>query len=275
MAVIPLAVRKAEYSLLELALPGRPVENYGVLLFDPEAGELHARLRDEPAESADPEDAEVLSRLGTDLAAKARELGGAPLLDLLEDSLSNVLRITERRSAAVRNFPVALERLYREHVLGVARAPAEVMPFRTHVPLYSLRAAAGRFGQDMEVEPEGWAALPAGVRPSPDMYAVHVTGRSMEPEVPDGSLALFRLNPAGSRQGKRVLVWRRGISDTGGEFTLKVYESRKRVSEQGWEHAGITLRPLNPEFEPVELEDGGEYRVLGEYICTLALDDLN
>jgi len=29
----------------------------------------------------------------------------------------------------------------------------EVIPFITHVPLYSLRAAATKFGEDMEVEP--------------------------------------------------------------------------------------------------------------------------
>ena len=32
----------------------------------------------------------------------------------------------------------------------------EVIPFVTHVPLYSLRAAATKFGEDMEVEQEGW-----------------------------------------------------------------------------------------------------------------------
>jgi SOS-response transcriptional repressor LexA len=275
MPVISLAVRKAEYSLLELALPGRAVENFGVLLLDPAAGELYSRLRKEAVADADPGDAEVLELLPADLDAKAREMGGAQLLALLEDSLSNVLRLSQRRPAVVRSFSAALDRLYREHVLGIRDRPAEVVPFRTHLPLYSLRAAAGRFGQEMEVEPEDWVGVPPGLRLAPDMYAVHISGRSMEPEVPDGSLAVFRSNPGGSRQGKLVLVWRRGASETGGEFTLKIYTSGKDVSENGWRHTRIILKPLNPEFEDIELDESGEYLVLGEYICTLALDDLS
>jgi phage repressor protein C with HTH and peptisase S24 domain len=148
-----------------------------------------------------------------------------------------------------------------------------VVPFVTHLPLYSLRAAAGRFGEDMEVEPDDWVAAPAGVRPARDLYAVHVAGRSMEPEIPDGAVAVFRSAAAGSRQGKRVLVWRRGASEAGGEFTLKVYESQKRSSEEGWEHARILLKPLNPDYPVLELDEESDHRVLGELVGVLAIDE--
>ena len=218
-----LATRRAEYSILELCLPGRPAEKFGVLLLDPATDSVYQKLREESG--AEPEDAEVLAALSNDIEAKAREMGAAQLLALFEDSLSNTVRVSDRRATIVRSFPAALNRLYDQHVLGATRETGQVIPFTTHAPLYSLRAAAGRFGEDMEVEAEDWVRLPPGVHPSRDLYATHVTGHSMEPEIPDGSIALFRYQPVGSRQGKRVLVWRRAASAAGGEFTIKYFHS--------------------------------------------------
>lgn len=274
MTLLSTETRPAEYSVIQLVLPGRRPVNFGVLFYDPATGELHYRFRDDLEDLADPEDAEVLSLLSEDLSVRLREMGGRQVLEWLEDSLSNVLRIADRRPVAVRDFRFALERLYRDQVLGLAREPAKVLPFVTHLPVYSLRAAAGKFGEDMDAEAEDWVAAPAGLRPAPDMFVVHVAGHSMEPEIPDGSLAVFRYQPAGSRQGKRVLVWRRGASQTGGEFTVKVYESAKRITEEGWEHTRIRLKPLNPEFEVLELDDTTEYRILGEFVCVLAYEDV-
>lgn len=265
-------VRKAEYSLFEICLPSRKPLPFGVLLLDPLSDRVYQRFRDDvPADSGDAGD---LALLPADIEAKARELGGENLRAYFEDTLSNVLRISERRALAVRDFEAAAERLFEQHVSGIRRAPVQVIPFVTHVPLYSLRAAAGRFGEDMEVEPQDWVQAPAGVRAAPDVYAVHVAGRSMEPEIPDGSIAVFRFSPAGSRQGKRVLVWRRAASGEGGEFTVKIYESDKQLTEDGWEHSRIRLKPLNPEFPVLELEDGSDYRVLGELVGVLGIDEI-
>jgi SOS-response transcriptional repressor LexA len=270
MALLATETHPAQYSMVELALPGRRPIPFGVLLYDPASDRLYHRFRDDVADLADPEDAEVLALVSEDLTARIGELGGRQVLEWLEDRLSNVLRIADRRPAAVRNFPFSLERLFRDNVLGLAREPAKVLPFVTHLPVYSLRAAAGRFGQDMEAEAQDWVAAPAGLRLTPDMFVVHVTGHSMEPAIPDGSRAVFRYHPVGSRQGKRVLVWRRGASEGGGEFTVKVYESRKRITEEGWEHTQILLKPLNPEYEVLELDESGQYQILGELVCVLA-----
>jgi len=264
--------RKAEYSVFEVCLPARKPLPFGVLLLDPLSDRVYQRFREDlPADSGD---ADVLALLPADIAAKARQMGGERLLTYCEDTLSNTLRISNRRALAVRDFEAAVERLFDEHVAGIRRPPAKVIPFVTHVPLYSLRAAAGRFGEDMEVEPQDWVKAPAGVRAAQDLYAVHVAGRSMEPEIPDGSLAVFRYHPAGSRQGKRVLVWRRAGSGEGGEFTVKVYESDKRMTSGGWEHSRIRLKPLNPEFPVLELDDDSEYRVLGELVGVLGIDEI-
>ena len=259
----------ADYLLVELALPGRPVAPLGVMLFEPASDRLLVKLRQDIEGLADPEDAEVLSELERDFALKIDEMGGRRFLDCLEDSLSNVVRVSPRRATEARSLPYALQQLFNQHVLGVAREPARVVPFVTHLPLFSLRAAASRFGEDMEVEPEDWVEAPPGLRLTSDMFVVHVVGRSMEPRIPDGSLAVFRAKPAGSRQGKAVLVWRRGASEGGGEFTVKTYWSRKQVTEDGWEHRGIRLEPENPEFEALDLDASGDYQVLGEFVRVL------
>jgi phage repressor protein C with HTH and peptisase S24 domain len=254
-----LAVRKGECLFLQLALPGQPVENAGVLLVDPAEDRLYLKLRRDWEHISDPDDAEVLEALEDDLALKAREMGAQQCLRYLEDTLSNTVRVTEREAVQAANFDSRVKRLYREHI-----QPA-VLPFQTHLPVYSLRAAAGRFGGEMEVEPEGYEEILEDMRLTDDMFVAHVTGRSMEPKISDGSLCLFRWGVAGSRQGRLVLVENFGLSENQGRYTIKRYRSEKRQSEEGWEHARIVLEPLNPEFEPWELGPG-DFRVVAEFL---------
>jgi len=88
----------------------------------------------------------------------------------------------------------------------------------------------------------------------------------MEPRIPDGSLNLFRLQPAGSRQGKIVLVERFGITDQGARYTIKRYASRKVQSgEDQWQHERIRLEPLNPEYQAWDLEPQ-EFAVVAEWL---------
>jgi hypothetical protein len=88
-----------------------------------------------------------------------------------------------------------------------------VSPFRTHVPLYALRAAVGKLGDEMEVEPEDWVPAPEGMRLADDLFVAHVVGKSMEPRIPDGSLNLFRFHPPGSRQGTILLIQGFGVTE--------------------------------------------------------------
>src|SRR4051812_10481235 len=110
------ATKSGKFSLLQLALPAKAVQNIGVLLLDPATDHLHLKLRSDWNAIAEPEHAEVLSALESDLDGKRRELGGGALLGSLEDSLSHMLRITERENIIVSDFPTALERLFEEHV---------------------------------------------------------------------------------------------------------------------------------------------------------------
>jgi hypothetical protein len=105
------------------------------------------------------------------------------------------------------------------------------------------------------------------------MFVAHVVGRSMEPRIPDGSLNLFRLKPAGSRQGKILLVERFGITDESARYTVKWYASKKRATgvageDEEWEHERIHLEPENPEFEAWDVEPQ-EFAVVAEWLRVL------
>jgi hypothetical protein len=280
-AVLPFrsaAARHAVWWLLELARPGRASEPLGILFVDDESDALSLRLRQTGSgapgfEELEEQESDFLAALGPDLEAKAREAGGHALLALLEDSLSNYLRLGERRTIGYSgDARPMVDRLFEEHVAGSA---GDVQPFVTHLPLYALRAAATKFGDEFDpeqiAEPLAWMRAPAGLRLREGMFIAQVTGRSMEPLIPDGSYCIFRAPVVGSRQGKRLLIEQTGGqgADPASRYTVKRYTSRKTESEDGtWEHAAIRLEPLNPEFEAFELASG-EFRVIAEFVQVL------
>jgi phage repressor protein C with HTH and peptisase S24 domain len=245
--------------ILEAALPDAAPRNIGVLLIDPASGRGWVRLRDRFDDLTD--DTKVLDALEDFLRTRIAEEGAEAVLASLEDSLSNVLRVGERRAVAVDAFTRVLDGLFGEHV-----EEPRVEPFVSHLPLYSVRAAAGSLGEEMQAEAEDWVPAPEGMRLSPDLFVAHVVGRSMEPRISDGSLNLFRLHPAGSRQGKILLIERFGVADRSARYTVKRYTSVKRqLSEDEWEHERIRLEPLNPEFEPWDVEPQ-DFAVVAEWL---------
>ncbi len=261
-SVIPItARRRGVYALLEAVLPGRPPHAIGVLLVDPESDRLWLRMRQSYDDLADPEDAEVLESLEEDIRARAAEWGAERYLASLEDSLSNTVRVGERHAVPVDSFTRVLDRIYSEQV-----EPLEVKRFVTHLPLYTLRAAAGRLGEEMETAEEDWVRAPEGLRLDTNLFVAHVVGRSMEPRIPDGSLNLFRFHPVGSRQGKILLVERFGAFDETARYTVKRYASQKvQTGEDEWRHERIRLEPLNPEFEAWDAEPQ-DFAVVAEWL---------
>jgi len=155
--------------------------------------------------------------------------------------------------------------------------PPEDQRFKTCVPLVGLRAAAGYWSEE-QISIEGlesiandWIEYDTATEFQPGMFVARVRGDSMEPLIPANSYCLFRQPGIGTRQGKKLLIWHRGVTDseTGGEYTLKVYGSEKTVrDDEEWEHMSITLKPLNPKYEPIVLTptDEGDVRVLAEFV---------
>jgi len=147
--------------------------------------------------------------------------------------------------------------------------------YATCVPLVPLHAAAGAFGDLQHVEDDTWAwvAVDPQRRLRPGMFVAQVVGKSMEPAIPDGSYCLFRAPVIGTRQGKIVLVQLRDATDpdNGERYTVKRYQSEKVTDGDSWRHARITLKPINPDFQPIELTgaEEGELQVVAELVEVL------
>lgn len=153
--------------------------------------------------------------------------------------------------------------------LRLIEFPAEADKYRTVVPIFDLKAAAGSFGEVQAVECLGWAETP-GHEPREGMFVAQVIGHSMEPRIPSGSYCLFS-HPAGSNQGKIVLAQHREIDDpdTGGSYTVKRYSSKKIYRNDGtWEHTEICLEPLSSSYDPIVITevDGDEVRLIAEFV---------
>ncbi|HYL35371.1 MAG TPA: DUF3037 domain-containing protein [Bryobacteraceae bacterium] len=260
-AAIP--TRQGQLSILQAELPQHGLLNLGVLLQDPESDALFVRLRRDLESLAEGDDLDVLSALADDLTAKAAELGAGKLFEYLESTLSASVRVTDRQPVLVEDFNRALERLYRRHV------QSNVLPFRTHLPRYSLEAAAGKFLENREITEQGWEEAPPGLRLTPEMFVAQVAGHSMEPLIPDGSLCVFRRGVAGSRQGRLVLV--ENLDSSGNSrYTVKRYHSDKTATEAGWRHERIRLESLNPGYPSWDLDpDEEKYRILAEFVRVL------
>ena len=149
--------------------------------------------------------------------------------------------------------------------------------FKTLLPLYTLGAAAGHFGDGHAVEPEGWIEANNVGRLNERMFVCRAVGRSMEPTIRDGHYLVFRAKSTRTRQGKVVLAQYRGPADpdTGGTFTVKRYSSEKEGGgEADWRHTKVTLSPTNPEYSPIILFRGEaeSVQVVAEFVTVLKGD---
>jgi len=155
----------------------------------------------------------------------------------------------------------------------------EVRPFENCVPLYDLKIAAGLFSDEQQIQDVAdinWVKLSDAFHHRQGLFVAQVVGESMNRRIPNGAWCLFRLNPEGSRQGKIVLAQHRGIADVenGGQFTVKKYESKKRLLSDGtWRHTSITLRPETTEqgYEPLIFKENAvaDVKVIAELVAVL------
>lgn len=255
-----LQTHTGRYSIVQAEIPAQGLVNIGVLLEDPQSDALHLRFRRDMDALLEEEDLEVLMGLGGDLAGKASEMGAEKLFEYLENTLSASVRVTDREQVLVEDFSRAVDRLYRQHVTS------KVLEFRTHLPRYSLRAAAGRFLDNEEIEEEGWIETPEDLRLTPDMFIAQIVGQSMEPLIPDGSLCVFRAGVTGSRVGRLVLAEDRQAN----AYAVKRYKSERIEKEESWQHDWIRLESLNPGSPSWDLDpDEEKYRILAEFVRVL------
>lgn len=167
--------------------------------------------------------------------------------------------------------PFEVESISEVQKQVIFESVAENLKYVNWLPYYEMRAACGYFGDGEPVEEGGWVKVEGLGRLNRNMFVVRAAGHSMEPLIHDGDLCVFRLNPVGSRQGKILLVQHHLVfdADNAGAYSIKKYQSKKRVDEFGnWEHEKIELIPLNKDYDTIEIDENDEnaYQVIGEFV---------
>ncbi|WP_034762905.1 DNA/RNA helicase domain-containing protein [Chryseobacterium gregarium] len=137
------------------------------------------------------------------------------------------------------------------------------------VPYYDLEIAAGKFSDLQSVEDVKYIEL-KNITHHTDYFVCRVVGESMNKVIPNGSLCLFKKYSAGSRNGLITLVEGNDIfdSETGANYTIKEYSSKKIIDEEGWHHEEIILKPVSTKsFEPIVLRDEEtmHFKVIGVF----------
>ena len=255
-------LRAGKFALFQVSFPGRGEETSGVLVWDESTGEAGLRFRRDFHLIADEDMLEVLVELERDLESKLYEMKVKGFLEWAQSTLSNSLLLSDPESTAIDTLERTLTRLYRKHV------PANIQRYETHLPYVALAAAAGSWGESMNPtsfaeQTEDWIEVTDDLSIDDQMFVAQVVGRSMEPEIPDGSLCIFRYQPVGSRDGRKVLV--ENFSDSSQRYTAKRYLSENDDEGQVVGRR-VILQPLNPEYNPWELEEGEDVRILAEFI---------
>lgn len=251
--------RRVDYRVLE-ALG----EKCGVVVCDPETDECAFRFRQDLEDFAGGEK-DLLGELLEQLRVYGSEMGGAALLRWMDENLSNFLLVSEPAQAMGIDLERTAQALYRKHV------SSRVRQYETHLPVIPIELAAGGFGRDKARGAKEWveARVPGRRRLTEDLFVVRVRGRSMEPEIPDGSLCVFRSYYGGSRKNGIFIVQRMATLDEGGEFTLKRYSSEKVTDGDSWRHRQITMHPDNPEYQDWDLREDERYVTIAEFVCVL------
>ena len=251
-AVIPINARcQGEYVLLQLALPGQPVHEIGVLLLDADPGSPRdaLRLRGHWEDLADPEDAGLPRRARGGFPRQDHRGGRAPLPGDRSKILSRTFCASPGGKAS-RWIPFRAWRTGSSN--GTWRKIARrALSARICRSIHCARPLASSAPTKRSKKKIG-CAFPRALR----LAEGHVRGARGGPlhgaAHPDGSLNIFRAPVVGSRQGKIVLVELVGVHE---KYTVKKYTSRKiRPADDEWEHESIRLEPLNPEFEPLDLQ---------------------
>lgn len=156
--------------------------------------------------------------------------------------------------------------------LQIVQNVPKKLQYKRFFPIYSLRAACGRFIYNDNVEIDGWIELQDNTKLNENYFIVQAVGESMMPEIHNGDYCLFRNYSEGhSYEGKIVLTQCLDtLSDYDGSYTIKKYHRVKEenVEENRMEAKLLVLSPLNyyGHSDIVIDENPEDYKVIGEFV---------
>lgn len=147
---------------------------------------------------------------------------------------------------------------------------------KSTIPLYNFYAAAGSFSELQAEKDFETVEVEEKYANDDRFFACKVIGESMNRRIPNGAICIFKKIEAGSRNGKIVLVENRDIQDPdfNSAFTVKTYSSQKKITEDGWEHTEIVLKPNSYDSSYsdiiVDTENASNMAIVGEFIAILS-----
>lgn len=132
----------------------------------------------------------------------------------------------------------------------------ESLKYVRWLPLYSLRAACGRFGEEEVVEPEGWVEVSGVRRRNKNLFVVRAEGDSMEPKIKNGDLCVFEASEGACDNNAIVLV--EHASEPGGEamgaYVIKKFVGKKKP---GGGYLSARLVPENDDYDEIKITNKG------------------
>lgn len=146
---------------------------------------------------------------------------------------------------------------------------------KTIIPFYNFYAAAGSFSEMQSEKDFEYIEVPEKYNSKDDYFACKIKGESMNKIIPHNSICIFKKYMGGSRNGKIVLVENLDFQDPdfNSAFTIKTYSSERIITDDGWQHLSIVLRPnsYDKEFKNIVIneENGNNMKVLGEFVNVL------
>lgn len=230
---------------------------------------------------------DLLASYGNQIAISPQTLRRLPIPAYTETNSAEAIVAVGEAFLAGSGDQEALDRLVLDAIAdrsepalpGIATVTLEMAePYKTHVPMLSLEAAAGPLLQNPEVEPIGWVRV-EGMHLHEGLFAVTVRGKSMESRIADGAVVLFRgprpNDPLDPDDGAIVLAELHAAEDPehGGRYTVKRLRRQQSYFDGAPSTDKVILESLNPEVDDIELVENvdDQFRVVGEFLRVLGL----
>jgi len=144
---------------------------------------------------------------------------------------------------------------------------AERLRFLKWLPLYSLKAACGKFGDDEMVDLKGWVEVSGVGKRNENLFAVQAEGNSMEPKIKDGEICVFERREGSCDNNDIVLVEHASEigDDKFGSYVIKKFVGVKGRGDGAY--SSVRLVPVNEDYDEVKLVNNGrnvrKYHIVG------------
>ena len=160
-----------------------------------------------------------------------------------------------------KNDGLNIHRIYsQDFKWPIKEEVSKAAQYKTHLPVYSIRAACGAFNHGDTTELEGWMNVKKlGINPKKDYYLVHAEGNSMEPKIHDGDLCVFAYTNA-EEEGEIMLV---ESNKDDCQHVIKVYHSEQEQIDAFTIINKVKLHSLNPDYDDIVLTEEHNPKITG------------